>query len=106
MDLPSLRHFQNGLIISDPVEALVGEAWVSAVLCQREDGSQYWATSDMAKLPSVTEWRSGEETNQGGQESSQGDGRVQAGNASKRQTRSRQGSKGKKPQAGNSNCLI
>ena len=102
MDLPSLRHFQNGLIISDPVEALVGEAWVSAVLCQREDDSQYWATSDMAKLPSVIEWRSGEEKGQG----SQGDGRVQAGDAPKRQTRSRQGSKGKKPQAGNSNCPI
>ena len=64
MDLPSLRHFQNGLIISDPVEVLVGEAWVSAVLCQREDGSQYWATSDMAKLPSVTEWRNAVEEGQ------------------------------------------
>jgi hypothetical protein len=56
MDLPSLRHFQNGLIISDPVQALIGEAWVQAVLCQREDGSQYWATLDMAKLTAVTEW--------------------------------------------------
>ena len=56
MDLPSLRHFQNGLIVSDPVQALVGEAWVQAVLCQREDGSQYWATLDMAKLTAVTEW--------------------------------------------------
>ena len=97
MDLPSLRHFQNGLIISDPVEALVGEAWVSAVYTDKG-----WATSDMAKLHSVSEWRSGEEEGQG----SQGDGRVQAGDAPKRQTRSRQGSKGKKPQAGNSNCPI
>lgn len=102
MDLPSLRHFANGLIISDQVHALIGEAWVEAVLCQREDGSQYWATPDMGKLPPVTEWRNREEDRQG----SQGDGRVQTGDAPKRQAGTRQGSKGKKPQAGNSNCPI
>jgi hypothetical protein len=57
MDLPTLRHFQNGLIISDPVEAFIDGNWIAAVLCQRDDGSQYWALPDMAKLASVTEWR-------------------------------------------------
>jgi hypothetical protein len=106
MDLPTLRHFQNGLIVSDPVEACVDGNWIAAVLCQRDDGSQYWATLDMAKLASVTEWRSGEETNQGGQEGSQSNGRIQAGDTPKRQARARQGTKGKKSQTGNSNCSI
>lgn len=102
MDLPSLRHFKDGLIYSDLVEVLVGEAWVRAVLCRADNGDQYWATPDMVSLSPVTEWRHGQEDGQGGQ----GDGRVQARDAQKRQTRSRQGSKGQKPQAGNSNCSI
>jgi predicted TIM-barrel fold metal-dependent hydrolase len=57
MDLPNLRHFQNGLIVSDPIEVCVDGNWIAAVLCQRDDGSQYWATLDMAKLAAVTEWR-------------------------------------------------
>ena len=105
MSLPVLRHFQHGLIVSDPVQALVGEAWVQAVLCQREDGSQYWATLDMSKLSAVTEWRNGEEANQGGQKGSQGDGRVQAGNTSKRQARTGQGSKSKKQKASDCNSI-
>ena len=56
MDLPSLRHFRNeGLftVSSDPVEALVGEAWVQAVYTDRG-----WATADGAKLLThVEEWR-------------------------------------------------
>jgi len=101
MDLPSLRHFKDGQIFSDPVEVLVGEAWVNAVLCYADNGDQYWATLDMAKLSPVTEWRYGS-----AEENRQGDGRVQTGNASKRQTGSRQRAKGQKPQAGNSNCAI
>jgi hypothetical protein len=31
MALPDLRHFRDGGVYSDPVEALVGEAWVPAV---------------------------------------------------------------------------
>lgn len=56
MDLPSLRHFRNqGIynISSDPVEALVGEAWVPAVYTDRG-----WATADGANLlANITEWR-------------------------------------------------
>ena len=98
MDLPSLRHFRNTGIYSDPVEALVGEAWVPAVYTDKG-----WATADGASLlTDIQEWRDGKEDGQGGQ----GDGRVQAGNTQKRQARSRQGSKGQKPQAGNRNCPI
>jgi hypothetical protein len=56
MDLPSLRHFRNEGIFtvsSDPVEALVGEAWVPAVYTDKG-----WATADGAKLLAhVEEWR-------------------------------------------------
>jgi len=101
MDLPGLRHFKDGLIYSDPVEALVGEAWVSAVLCLEPSGDMHWATLDMAKLSPVTEWRYGQENEGSSEEGGRGDERVQSRNTQKRQTRSRQGSKGQKPQAGN-----
>jgi hypothetical protein len=56
MDLPDLRHFRNeGLftVSSDPVEALVGEAWVPAVYTDKG-----WATADGASLlQDVSEWR-------------------------------------------------
>jgi hypothetical protein len=56
MELPSLRHFSNrGIytISSDPVEALVGEAWVPAIYTDRG-----WATADGASLlPTIGEWR-------------------------------------------------
>lgn len=101
MDLPSLRHFRNEgiyFISSDPVEALHGEAWVPAIYTDKG-----WATANGSTLlTGIEEWRNGQEEGQG----SQGDGRVQTGNTSKRQTRPRQGSKGKKPQAGNSHCSI
>lgn len=97
MDLPGLRHFKDGLIYSDPVEALVGEAWVAAVLCRTDNGDVHWATLDMATLSPVTEWRYGQENDGSPKESGQGNGRVQARNTQKRQARSRQGSKGQKP---------
>ena len=102
MDLPSLRHFKDGMIYSDPVEVLVGEAWVNAVLCYADNGDQYWATPDMVKLNPVTEWRHGKKDVSSGQESGQGDERVQSRNATQRQ----KGAKSKKPQASNSNCAI
>jgi hypothetical protein len=56
MDLPSLRHFRNeGLyfVSSDPVEALVGEAWVPAVYTDKG-----WATADGASLlTGIEDWR-------------------------------------------------
>ena len=55
MALPDLRHFGNrGIfyIYSDPVEALVGEAWVLAIYTDKG-----WATADGGKLITVDEWR-------------------------------------------------
>jgi hypothetical protein len=56
MDLPSLRHFQNwGIfhISSDPVEALHGEAWISAIYTDKG-----WATADGSTLLTGVEgWR-------------------------------------------------
>jgi hypothetical protein len=57
MDLPALRHFKEGIIYSDPVQALVGEAWATAVLCYADGIGHYWATPDLARLSPVTEWR-------------------------------------------------
>ena len=56
MELPSLRHFRNEgifFIFSDPVEALHGEAWVSAIYTDKG-----WATADGSTLlSSVEDWR-------------------------------------------------
>lgn len=56
MDLPSLRHFRNDGIFhisSDPVDALVGEAWVRAIYTDKG-----WATHDGANLlQNVSDWR-------------------------------------------------
>lgn len=56
MALPSLRHFQSyGIyqISSDPVEALVGEAWINAVYTDKG-----WATADGSTLlAGVEDWR-------------------------------------------------
>ncbi len=53
MDLPSLRHFAPTGISSDPVEALVGEAWVPAIYTDKG-----WATADGASLlTGIEEWR-------------------------------------------------
>jgi len=55
MDLPSLRHYgDRGIfhIYSDPVEALVGEAWVLAIYTDKG-----WATADGGTLITVAEWR-------------------------------------------------
>ena len=53
MALPDLRHFTPTAISSDPVEALVGEAWVPAIYTDKG-----WATADGGRLlADVTEWR-------------------------------------------------
>ena len=94
MNLPNLRHFTPAGISSDPVEALAGESWVPAIYTDKG-----WATADGASLLlGIEDWRyAAEETIQSRQESSEGDGGVQAGNTAKRQTRPRQGTKGQKP---------
>ena len=75
MALPDLRHFGNRgifLIYSDPVEALVGEAWVLAIYTDKG-----WATADGGKLITVAEWRHAAQEecslsqHQGGDESGQ-----------------------------------
>jgi len=56
MGLPSLRHFRNEgiyFIFSDPVEALIGEAWVPARYTDKG-----WATADgRSLLTGVEDWR-------------------------------------------------
>jgi hypothetical protein len=91
MDHPEFRHHRNGLTISDPVEVLVGDAWVHAVCCFREDGTWYWATADLAKLGPVTEWRHAQEDVQGPKEDRPSARRVQVGQAAQRQARTRKG---------------
>lgn len=60
MDLPNLRHFRNGGIYSDPVEALVGEAWVPAIYTDKG-----WATADGVSLSAdIIEWRHAVEAGQ------------------------------------------
>ena len=60
MNLPNLRHFTPTAISSDPVEALVGEAWVPAIYTDKG-----WATADGASLlADVQEWRHAVEAGQ------------------------------------------
>jgi hypothetical protein len=96
MNLPNLRHFANGLIISDPVEALIGEAWVAAVLCQREDGTQFWATPTLDKLGAVEDWRDAVEE---AVDLSQHQGGDEGGQAPKASNRNRAVKSRKVPQA-------
>ena len=60
MALPDLRHFTPTTISSDPVEALIGEAWVPAIYT--DNG---WTTADGGKLSAdITEWRHAVEAGQ------------------------------------------
>ena len=60
MALPDLRHFTPTTIYSDPVEALVGEAWVPAVYTDKG-----WATADGVSLSAdIIEWRHAVEAGQ------------------------------------------
>ena len=53
MESPSLRHFRDGYVYSDPIYALVGETWINAIYT-----NEGWFTPDLAtKLGAVTEWR-------------------------------------------------
>lgn len=93
MDLPDLRHFKNGWILSDPVYVNLGEASVKAVYTSRG-----WYCPDLkVKLEAVTDWSYGEENEQSGKESGQSDERVQSRGTEKRQARPRQRTSRKKP---------
>ena len=60
MALPDLRHFCDGGVYSDPVEALVGEAWVPAIYTDKG-----WTTADGGKLSAdIIEWRHAVEAGQ------------------------------------------
>ena len=60
MALPDLRHFTPTAISSDPVEALIGEAWVPAIYTDKG-----WTTADGGKLSAdITEWRHAVEAGQ------------------------------------------
>lgn len=90
---PSLRHFRDGYVYSDPIYALVGETWINAIYT-----NEGWFTPDLAtKLVAVTEWRDGKETEQSREKDRQGDVGVQSRNVEKRQTRIRTRPNRKKP---------
>lgn len=84
MDLPGLRHFRDGGIFSDPVDVLVGEAWVQAVYSDRG-----WLTSDGTKLENIQEWRNAQENGQEPEKSSKSAARVQGRRTAQRQTGTR-----------------
>jgi hypothetical protein len=99
MALPSLRHFRSeGIytISSDPVEALIGEAWVPARYTDRG-----WATADGSMLLSgVEDWRYAIEEGQvTGCDIRKHPPRDQEGQAAKASSSNRVRKSRKKPQA-------
>lgn len=96
MDLPDLKHFGNGWIYSDPVNAVVGESVVPAIYTDRG-----WYCPDfMIKLTAVTAWSDGKEADQSPEESGQSNERVQSRPTAQRKAGQRKGSSSKKPSAG------
>ena len=92
METPSLRHFRDGKIYSDPVLVVFGEACIPAVYT--DSG---WQTVDGTKLDAVTEWCNGQEADQSRKEDRQGDEGVQGRSPAQRQARPRQRSGRQKP---------
>ena len=86
MVLPNLRHFRDGGIYSDSVEALVGEAWVPAIYTDKG-----WATADGVSLSAdITEWRHAVEAGQISSDSiSQHQDRDEGGQTAKASNRNR-----------------
>lgn len=80
MDLPNLRHFTPEGVSSDPVEALVGEDWVSAVYTNHG-----WIAPDGASLNmEIAEWRDASQKGQvTGCDLSQHQNRDEGGQAAK-----------------------
>ena len=97
MENPKIRYYLDGRVHSDWVEVAVGEAVVIARLQKVEDGTIQWVDQSGLPLGQTERTTHGQETDESRQESGEGNGRVQARNTPKRQTRSRQGSQGKKP---------
>jgi hypothetical protein len=69
---------------------------IDARYVQQPDGTAAWFDRQGLRLNYLPA-TNGKETNQSREEDRQGNERVQSGNAAKRQTGSRQGTKGKKP---------
>lgn len=92
MDLPNLRHFTPDCISSDPVEVLLEDAWQSAAYTTKG-----WRLSDGTMLDVNLQWRHAQETDQGRQESCQGDAGIQGRNTAKRQTGTRKRAKSTEP---------
>ena len=97
MENPKIRYYLEGRVHSDWVEVAVGEAVVVARLQKVEDGTIQWVDQSGLPLGQTERITHAQENGESGQEGGQGDGGVQAGHTAKRQTRSRQGSQGKKP---------
>ena len=97
MALPDLRHFGNrGIfyIYSDPMEVLVGEAWVLAIYTDKG-----WATADGGKLITVDEWRDAAQEGQvQGCSLSQHQGGDESGQAAKASRSNRPRKSRQKPQ--------
>ena len=103
MDLPSLKYtYADGRKAS---EFMLRDG-IEMRYVQQPDGNGTWHNRAGLALTQLMDASHGQEANQSGQESRQGDVGVQSRNTEKRQARSRQGSKGQKPQAGNRNCPI
>ena len=97
MENPKIRYYLDGRVHSDWVEVAVGEGVVAARLQKVEDGTIQWVDQSGLPLGQTERTTHAQEDGESRQESGEGDGGVQAGNTAKRQTRSRQGSQGKKP---------
>lgn len=97
MENPKIRYYLDGRVHSDWVEVAVGEGVVAARLQKVEDGTIQWVDQSGLPLGQTERTTHAQEDGESRQENGEGDGGVQAGNTAKRQTRSRQGSQGKKP---------
>lgn len=97
MENPRLRYYLDGRVHSDWVEVAVGEGVVAARLQKVEDGTIQWVDQSGLPLGQTERITHAQEDGESRQESGEGDGGVQTGHTAKRQTRSRQGSQGKKP---------
>lgn len=90
MALPDLRHFENGLVLSDVVEASVLGRWIPSVYT-----SEGWLNAaDRSKLWQVAEWRHAQNQEQ---QDKQNHERIQERQTAQRQTRTRKGTSGQKP---------
>ena len=100
MDLPELRYsYVDGRKAS---EFIIHDGMECRYVLHPNGFGAWYTRSGLALTEGFSTSHGKEEIGQSGQS----DGRVQAGDTSKRQARTRQGSKGGKPQAGDSHCAI